>query len=154
MRSRLWTSLIGLLTVVIVLACASPAPTPGTQPAASVPTTEPVANPCQPAPSELAAQLSAGITAAGDSKVTDVYVVATESDGPPWQFIAGRIHAAGMNGDVAMWATASLDLDNDPLIVAVDFMAAEFSTWNYPQGDRNYFSDYKDAIKTAEHCLN
>ena len=33
-------------------------------------------------------------------------------------------------------------------------LAAEFSTWDYPQGDRDYFSGHRDAIKTAEGCAN
>ena len=133
MRSNLIARVVGILVVTNVWACGSPASVPGAQAQAHCPTTEQAANPCRPAPAELNAQLSAGLTSVGECKVTDVYVVAGESDGPPWQFISDRIHAPGMDGDAATRASASIDLNKDPLIVAVDFMAAKFSQWDYPQ---------------------
>ena len=105
---------------------------------------------CQLAPDALVNQLSMGLTAAGDASVSHVYVV-QNNDGRPWQFIGGRLRGPGLDEAVAVWATASLDLDDLPLLVAADSMAAEFSIWDFPGGNR--FADvFDDEMVAAKQC--
>ncbi|MCE2463682.1 MAG: hypothetical protein J4F46_07225 [Dehalococcoidia bacterium] len=138
MRSFIGLIFVALLTVAIGCVTADP----------------PDQSRCNPAPPELAAQIARGLTAGGSSCIERVYTV-KNNDGRPWSFIGGAIYAPGMDGEVAVWATQSLDLDNQPILLAADTMAAEFSAWDFPSGGKDRFGDqFNDEIKAAKWCAS
>ncbi len=130
----------------------SPIDTPTTAPFHTAPPSAGIASPrCYHAPSALIQQLNAGLTAYGDAQVIDVYVVDSNDD-RPWRFIGGHLSGPGL-GIEAVWATASLDLDNSPLLVAAESMAAEFSIWDFPnRGESRFDAKYNDEITVAGQC--
>lgn len=127
----------------------TPEPAPTEEPRA---TPAPVSDRCVPAPPELIQQIEWGLTADGITSFQNVYVV-DNNDNRPWRFIGGAIHAPGMDGEVAVWATPSLDLDTgDALLTAADTMAFEFSVWMFPNGNDRFASQFDDEIAIAEEC--
>ena len=76
---------------------------------------------CDAAPTELVNQISGGLMAGSFSRLERVYIVENNDD-RPWRFIGGAIYASGMDGEEAVWATMSLDLDKQPLLVAANYM--------------------------------
>ena len=78
--------------------------------------------------------------------------VVDNNDDRSWRFIGGAIHAPGMNGEVAVWATASLDLDKAPLLVAADSIADAFSVWGLPNDGDRFADKFKDEIQAVEKC--
>ncbi len=113
---------------------------------------------CQDAPVELVQQLSNGLTIEGSNvHVDNVQIVESNDEGLPWKFIGGTLQAPGIEGQKAVWATVSLDLDRDPNIVAADYVAEEFSIAEFPRGDRLYFSNqeqYKDELRIVKACID
>ena len=105
---------------------------------------------CQPVPSSLTNTLLAGLTADGTTQISNVYAV-KNNDGGPWTFIAGRVSAPGID-ETLVWATASLDLDNDPLLVATDSVSEEFSVWSLPGGNR-FASQFNDDMRAVRECV-
>ena len=76
------------------------------------------------------------------------------NNGRPWRFIGGTIHAPGINGQVTVWATASLDLDKQPLLVAAHSMADEYSVWEYPNGGQRFNPRFDDEISKTQDCAS
>ena len=104
---------------------------------------------CLQAPPELARQLSWGLVADGGIDISDIYTV-KNNDERPWTFITGQVTAPGVEETMA-WATASLDLDNNPFIVAVDSVSEAFSVWSMPGGER-FAGKFDDDIRAAKRC--
>ena len=134
--------MIRLLVIPLVLAALACTSVP-------TPTPSPTPSRCEPAPDALTRQLSMGLTAGGESSISNVYTV-MNNDGRPWRFIAGRVKAPGLN-QTMVWATGSLDLDGTSLIVATDSLSAEFSIWSLPGGQR-FASQFDDEIREVERC--
>ena len=109
---------------------------------------------CRPVPQSLVAKINSGLTAQGNAYLSSAKVV-KNNDGRSWSFIAGKIEAPGLNGSKAVWATGSLDLNQDSLLVAADQTAAEFSIWNLagPSGE-GFGSQFDDDIDLARRCLD
>ena len=109
---------------------------------------------CQRLNGPIVDKLTAGITASGDVRLSGVHVI-YNNDGRPWRFIGAKIHAPGMeDGQIAVWATGSLDLNQDSLIVAADGMAAEFSIWQRPEGEGRFAEIFDDEIETVKACTD
>lgn len=108
---------------------------------------------CQPVPEALIAKLNSGLTIDGGGSVSQVRVVENNDD-RPWSFIAGKLDGPGMDGVTAVWATVSLDLNEDTLLVAAEFIAAEFSVWDFPDGGQSRFADkFDDDIALVKQCV-
>ena len=53
-----------------------------------------------------------------------------------------------------VWATASLSLTNNPLLVATDSVSQEFSIWQLPnRGQDRFANKYNDEIAAVKACV-
>ncbi len=108
---------------------------------------------CTPAPQAIIDKINSGLTAAGETRVVNVSMVENNND-RPWRFFGARFEGPGFDGDTGVWATASLDLNSDALIVAADTLAQEFSIWDKPGGGDGFASQFDDEIDAAQRCVN
>ena len=109
---------------------------------------------CFDPPSQLVAQLNLGFTAAGaGTEIKDIQVLKSDAGSGKFHFIAGQMTGAGLD-EVGVWVTPSLDLDKEPLLLAVDFISAEFTIWNKPQGGSwDFGSDFRADIQSVKNCV-
>ena len=87
----------------------------------------------------------------GYTTLVNVQVV-ENNVGHLWKFIDAKIEAPGMDGQRAMWATASLDLDKEPTLLAAVTMGARFSLWDCPAFSLGFQSQLEDETEAARMC--
>ena len=109
---------------------------------------------CLPVPSVWGEHLEAGLTAEGRISILKLKMVESNDD-LPWVFIGGMVTAPGME-EIMVWGASTTTLPTqEPLFVAADTLAAEFSVWDFPgRGSERFDSKFYDEIEAVSLCIS
>lgn len=106
---------------------------------------------CRDVPSEMIDVLEKGLTAHGDARLEGGQAVLSNTHSQLY-YIATRLYGPGLDGDVLIFASNSLDPASG-LKMTVNSTAEEFTDWAVGRESDAQVTGFDDGAQAAESCL-